>query len=466
MSHPLSFDDDQRFEQYMDALAEAIGHQHRAERLRGYCTGLLLPGARKSIEPIAARLAPDRARIMHQNLHHFIADGAWSDAAVLAAVRAQVLPSLVKHGPIRFSIVDDTGMPKKGTHSVGVARQYCGELGKVDNCQVLVSLSVANDAACLPVAARLYLPEAWAEDVERRGTVGVPLDVSFLTKPAIALEQIRHAHASGVPLGVVLADEAYGANPPFRRGVAALGLAYALGVPSSLRVYPPRDGRRARCWPDQDGNRSVRDLAGRLPRSRWRWITWRDGTGRDLTSRFARIRVRVAPTSNGTGKDEGEQTLLIEWPVGEPDPLGYWLVTLPSHTALEAVVNTAKGRWWIEQGYRDLKQEVGLGDFEGRGWRGFHHHVTLTLAAYGFLVMQRCEHGPPAGGRATNLSFPGVPDPANPPLRPERHVASSIATQRRRVIIVLARRLPRCPCCHALPTPQFDRANPIRLVPQ
>ena len=176
--------------------------------------------------------------------------------------------------------------------------------------------------------------------------------------------------------------------------------------------------------------------------------------------------MRVAPTSNGTGKDEGEQTLLIEWPGGEPDPLGYWLVTLPSHTALEAVVNTAKGRWWIEQGYRDLKQEVGLGDFEGRGWRGFHHHVTLTLAAYGFLVMQRCEHGPPAGGRATNLSFPGVPDPANPPLRPERHVASSIATQRRRVIIALARRLPRCPCCHALPTPQFDRANPIRLVPQ
>ena len=182
---------------------------------------------------------------------------------------------------------------------------------------------------------------------------------------------------------------------------------------------------------------------------------------------------RPAPTAGG---GDG-RSLLVQQPLraahrpredpgGEPDPLGYWQVTLPSHTALEAVVNTAKGRWWIEQGYRDLKQEVGLGDFEGRGWRGFHHHVTLTLAAYGFLVMQRCEHGPPAGGRATNLSFPGVPDPANPPLRPERHVASSIATQRRRVIIALARRLPRCPCCHALPTPQFDRANPIRLVPQ
>jgi SRSO17 transposase len=155
MKFSSSFNDDQRFEHYLDALAEAIGQGPRAERLRGYCTGLLLPGVRKSIEPMAARLGPDRARSLHQSLHHFIADGAWSDDAVLAAVRTQVLPSIVAHGPIRFAIVDDTGMPKKGKHSVGVARQYCGEVGKVDNCQVLVSLSVANDTACLPIAAAL-----------------------------------------------------------------------------------------------------------------------------------------------------------------------------------------------------------------------------------------------------------------------------------------------------------------------
>ncbi len=465
MKFSSSFNDDQRFEHYLDALAEAIGQGPRAERLRGYCTGLLLPGVRKSIEPMAARLGPDRARSLHQSLHHFIADGAWSDDAVLAAVRTQVLPSMVAHGPIRFAIVDDTGMPKKGKHSVGVARQYCGEVGKVDNCQVLVSLSVANDTACLPIAAALYLPETWAEDFERRAVVGVPLDVGFRTKPAIALDQIRHAHASGVPLGVVLADEAYGANPAFRRGVAALGLPSALGVPSSLRVHPPRDGRRARCWPNADETLAVRALAGRLPRSRWRWVTWRDGTGSgDLTSRVAMIRVRVAPISAGTGSDEGEQTLLIEWPVGEPDPLGYWLVTLPAHTPLATVVNIAKGRWWIEQNYRELKQEVGLGDFEGRGWRGFHHHVTLTIAAYGFLIRQRCEQGPPVGGQATNLFFPDVPDPANPPLRPQRHVAHSIATQRHRMMVALARRLPRCPCCHVQHPPRPPATPIVRMT--
>ena len=201
-------------------------------------------------------------------------------------------------------------------------------------------------------------------------------------QPSIALELIGQALAGGVPPGMVLADEVYGSTAEFRRGVAGLGLDYALAVRSTTQVSPPCSGRRAR---HQDGPVSVRALAARLPA--WRWITWREGSGPDLTGRFATARV----------EHEGERTLLVEWPVGDSDPVGYWLVTLPRHTPVEAVVAAAKDRWWIEQGYRDLKQEVGLGDYEGRG---FHRHVTLTLAAYGFLVMRRCQTFPPEVGPA------------------------------------------------------------------
>src|SRR4051812_46817203 len=193
---------------------------------------------------------------------------------------------------------------------------------------------------------------------------------------------------------------------------------------------PPSGGgrRRARLWRGQEAALTVRALTGRLPRPAWRWVSWREGSGPALTGRFAQARVRV-----GRDGGEGEQTLLVEWPVGERDPLGYWLVTLAAGTPLVTVVATAKGRWWVEQGDRDLKQEVGLGAYEGRGWRGFHHHVTLTLAAYGFLVLRRCQQPPPAGGRAGVLAFPVVEDPAHPPLRPERHAPASIPTMRRRL---------------------------------
>ena len=240
--HSLLTEDEAAFEGYLDTLAAALHHRSRKQPLRDDCTGLLLPEGRKSMEPMAARLAPARTRTMHKTLLNFVSEGAWSDEAVLAAMRSQVLPAMQAHGPLRFWIVDESGMPKKGKHSVGVARQYCGEVGKVDNCQVLVSLSVANEAACLPLAARLYLPEAWAVDEERRSKVGVPLDVVFQSKPALALEQIRAAHAAGVPPGVVLADEVYGSTASFRQGVSALGLDYAAAV----RATTPAAGQAAR----------------------------------------------------------------------------------------------------------------------------------------------------------------------------------------------------------------------------
>src|SRR3954462_6252032 len=252
MSDDITLSDDERaFEDYLDSLSAALQHGSRERPLRAYCTGLLLPDGRKSVEPMAARLAPARTRTM-KPLLNFVSEGAWSDEAVLAAMRRQVLPAIQARGPLRFWIVDESGMPKKGDQSVGVARQYCGEGGKIDNCQVIGSLSVANDVACLPIAARLYLPEAWAHDAERRAKAGVPLDVAFQPKPAIALEQIRAAHGAGVPPGIVLADEVYGSTATFRRGVAALGLDYAVAGRAAIEVGPPRHERRARFWQQRD----------------------------------------------------------------------------------------------------------------------------------------------------------------------------------------------------------------------
>src|SRR5690242_21260928 len=227
-----------RFQAYLSALSEVIGHADRIDPLRRYCTGLLLPGERKSVEPMAAKLDPLQVPATHQSLHHFVAKAPWSDAAVLAAVREQVLPALTRHGPITAWILDDTGVPKKGTHSVGVARQYCGQLGKQDNCQVAVTLSVANDAASLPIAYRLYLPEPWASDRARRRRAGVPEELGFLPKPEIALEQVTAAVEQGVPVGVVLADAAYGNDSKFRQGLEALGLQYVLGIQSTTTVGP------------------------------------------------------------------------------------------------------------------------------------------------------------------------------------------------------------------------------------
>src|SRR3712207_2629011 len=222
---------EERFAAYLDAIAAVLGHSRRAAAARAYCTGLLLPGERKSVEPMAARLAPARVQAQHQSLHHVVAQAEWDDAALLRAVREWVLPAIERHGPIRYWIIDDTGFPKQGRHSVGVARQYCGQLGKQDNCQVAVTLAVANENASPPIAYRLYLPEVWANDPARRAKAGVPDEIAFRTKPGIALAQIRRAVGQGVPAGVVvLADAGYGIDTEFRTELTTLGLRYVVGV--------------------------------------------------------------------------------------------------------------------------------------------------------------------------------------------------------------------------------------------
>lgn len=389
------------FDRYMAHLSEGLGYATRHEGLRDYCGGLMLPIERKSVEPLAAHADPRNVRAKHQALHHFVANARWSDRMLLDRVRGYVEPHLgLGHGA--FWIVDDTGHPKCGRHSVGVARQYCGQLGKQDNCQVAVSLSLATAEASVPVDYQLYLPEAWAADRKRRRTVGVPDTVEFATKPQIALAQIRAAKQRGVPQGIVLADAAYGGNTAFREGLNELKLSYAVGVSSTLTVWaagaaplPPAPyqgrGRVATRLRRAPGHApvSVKDLAFALKRSAWRRVAWREGTNQSLSSRFARVRVRAAHRDYLRDELREEEWLLIEWPQGEAEPTKYWLSNLPADISITRLVDTAKMRWRIEHDYHELKQEFGLSHYEGRGWLGFHHHATLCIAAYGFLTAQR-----------------------------------------------------------------------------
>jgi SRSO17 transposase len=395
--------------------------------LKNYCKGLLLPGERKSIEPMAARLDAENTQAMRQSLHHLVAKAPWSDDLVLEQVRHSVLPAMQKHGPVVAWIVDDTGFPKKGKHSVGVARQYCGQVGKQDNCRVAVSLSVATWSSSLPIAYRLYLPKEWAEDSERREKTEVPEEVEFQTKPAIALDQVRAAVAANLNRGVVLADAAYGINTEFRDGLTELNLQYVMGVQSSMTVWEPGKqplpakrrgimGRPPRLLQRSTDHQpvTVKQLAMSLPPTAFREITWREGTDRKLQSRFAAVRVRAAHRDYEQAEPHPEEWLLIEWPRGEKEPTKYWVSTLPPTTKLKALIKMAKHRWIIERDYEELKQELGLGHFEGRNWRGFHHHATLCIAAYGFLVAERNRFSPSA--RTGHLGFI-APRPA-PDFRP------------------------------------------------
>src|SRR6188508_3414316 len=328
----MSEDRQERFAAYVEALAEVIGHADRVEPLRDYCLGLLLPGERKSVEPIAAVTAPARVSAKHQSLLHFVANAPWSDERVLSRIQELILPIIEGSGAIEAWIVDDTGFPKKGRHSVGVARQYCGQLGKQENCQVAVTLSVANEHASLPVAFELYLPEDWAGDPGRRARAGVPPDLPFRTKPRIALGQIRRALADGVPPGVVLGDAGYGIDTDSRTALTALALPYVLGVQSTVGVWPPGHGpwspkpwsgrgRPPKLWRRDAEHQPVtaKDLALTLPPSAWQTVSWREGRSGELEGRFAAVRVRPSHRDYWRAEPHAEEWLLIEWPEGKKE---------------------------------------------------------------------------------------------------------------------------------------------------
>ena len=399
-----------RFREYVERLTVAVGHADRHAPMRAYLTGLCLPGERKSIEPMAARVDPRHVRARHQSMHHFVANAPWEAAAVLRVARDWVLAPMAHHGPIAAWIVDDTAFPKKGRHSVGVARQYCGVLGKQENCQVAVSVSVANEAVSVPVAYRLYLPESWARDRRRRRAAGVPEDLEFQPKWQIALAQIRALPADGLPRVPVVADAGYGDTTEFREALTTAGIPYVVGVKGDTTVWrpgqaplPPKLGRGGRGRPSIRVRRtprhrpvSLKILAAELPAAAWHAVTWREGTRGAMRSRFARVRVRPAHRDQQRSEPRPEEGLLIEWPRGEPEPTKYWLATLPETMPLSELVRLAKLRWRIERDYQELKDELGLDHFEGRGWRGFHHHGALCTAAYAFLAAERARFSPPA----------------------------------------------------------------------
>ena len=430
-------DSEARFSAYIEYLSGCLGHADRAAPFRSYCTGLLLPGDRKSVEPMAARLSPARTSAEHQSLLHFVGQSPWDEKALLRAVRAAVLPVMTARRPIEAWIVDDTAFPKKGRHSVGVGRQYCGQLGKQDNCQVAVSLSLASCEASLPVAWQLYLPEAWAADGARRRKAKVPEGIGFQTKPEIALGQIEAALAEGLAEGVVLADAGYGNASAFRDGLAELGLEFVVGVsetatvwlPGMTPVVRPSRGRgprpkRLRRGGDAAPVEQVAALTKSLPAEAWREVSWREGSAEVLASRFAALRIHPAQGDHRRSAPRPEHWLLAEWPRDEAGPSKFWFSNLPADTPIERLVFLAKLRWLIERDYLELKQELGLGHYEGRGWPGFHHHGALCIAAYGFLLAEKAAIPPSAKETARLVQAPELPAGHRPRGSPDPNRAT------------------------------------------
>ena len=381
----------QRLESYFQRIGEVLGNESRRGSFALYAMGLLGDAERKSIEPIAARACPDPAKIeaVHQRLLHFAVDSKWSDRDVRREAAQYALEVMTQREPVEAWIVDDTGFLKQGTHSVGVQRQYTGSAGKITNCQVGVSLSIATRTEHLPIDFELYLPTSWANSPERRQEARLPPEVTFKTKPQLALEMIMRAMEQRVPPGVVLADTAYGSSSEFRQGIRALGLHYAVAVYSHTTVH----------LLDEEGNPrdealSASELATRIhQQGGFRRCTWRKGTREDLSARFALRRVIAA----GVPQREQEPLwLLIEWRDGEPEPANYFLISLPERRTKKQLIRLVMQRWRTERVYEDLKGELGLDHYEGRRFPGWHHHVSVVLCCYAFIIAERVRRFPPS----------------------------------------------------------------------
>jgi SRSO17 transposase len=381
----------QRLESYFQRIGEVLGNESRRGSFALYAMGLLGDAERKSIEPIAARACPDPAKIdaVHQRLLHFAVDSKWSDREVRREAAQYALEEMTQREPVEAWIVDDTGFLKQGTHSVGVQRQYTGSAGKITNCQVGVSLSIATGTEHLPIDFELYLPTSWTDNPERRQEARIPPEVTFKTKPQLALEMITRAMQQRIPPGVVLGDTAYGSSSEFRQGVRSLGLHYAVAVYAHTTVH----------LLDEEGNPrgealSVSELAARIhEQGGFRRCTWRKGTREDLSARFALRRVIAA----GVPKREQEPLwLLIEWRDGEPEPANYFLISQPGRPTKKQLIRLVMQRWRTERVYEDLKGELGLDHYEGRRFPGWHHHVSVALCCYAFILAERVRRFPPS----------------------------------------------------------------------
>jgi SRSO17 transposase len=399
-------------------VAPFLARLRRAEQRHWapvYLQGLLGPGERKSIEPMAARVAPGDV----QQLHHFISTSPWR-CEPLEEELVRAADPLVG-GPDAVLVIDDTALVKQGRHSVGVARQYCGQLGKKANCQALVSLTLARAEVPVCVGLRLFLPRAWAEDAARRTRAGVPEAVLGRPKWQIALDELDRIRVAGARFGCVLADAEYGKAADFRHGLSDRGLTWAVGILPNQKVYPAdvviapaairATGRRPKHPVPSVKSQSAQALFAVLPDEEWRTIFWRRGTKGDLKAEFAAFRIRVAdgPVMSGAQHLPGDAA----WLVCERRASGerkYYLTNHTEDVALERLAALIKSRWVCEQAHQQMKEELGLDHFEGRSWLGLHHHVLMTMLAFAFLQHLRLggkNHGQ-HGAAASSVSAAGA----------------------------------------------------------
>lgn len=409
---------DEALGEFLKPFVALLGHKKRRQMCPVYVAGLIGPGERKSMQPMAERLGPAR----YDRFHHFISDGLWTEAP-LEAELAHTANRLVG-GADAVLVIDDTSLPKKGSHSVGVAPQYASMLGKRANCQTLVSVTLARDEVPVALGLRLFLPESWTRDVERMVAAGVPEPFQApRSKPEIALQEIDRVMALGVRFGLVLADAGYGLSASFRQGLSARGLTWAVGIPKHQKVYPddvalvfPVSGRgrpRKNQIPDQLSVSAETVLAG----ARWRKVSWRRGTRGPLSARFTACRIRIADGPPQRIHDKGQQHMPGEeaWLVGEWRASGerkYYLSNLPAGASLKKLAAAIKARWVCEQAHQQMKEELGLDHFEGRSWRGLHRHALMTMIAYAFLQHRRLEQ---ALGEKKPAEGPATADPASGP---------------------------------------------------
>jgi SRSO17 transposase len=401
MQYQLNAAGEGRLAEFVERIGDVLGHENRRASFAIYAFGLLGDGERKSVEPIAARACPDPKKVdaFHQKLLHFVSVSEWSDLDVRREAVRYALPAIARHDPINAWILDDTGMLKQGSHSVGVQRQYTGSAGKIANCQIAVSLTVATRRDHLPIDFDLFLPRTWTDDPKRRKEAQIPKNIRFRAKPQIGLDMIRRAIEADIPRGTVLADSAYGSSANFRRSLRELGLHYGVGVKTNTKVWRT-DNLGKRC-----GSKiGVKDLAAQASKKSVRRITWKEGTRGRLSARFAFWRV-VPCRADGIHPDLREIVWLIaEWEDGTKDPK-FHLCSLPRETRRKQLVRIIKQRWRTERAYEDLKGELGFDHFEGRRYRGWQHHVSAVLCCYAFIEAERSRaFSPSAGGEEADSS--------------------------------------------------------------
>jgi SRSO17 transposase len=393
---------------FLDDVVGTMGHPRRRRWCDAYVRGVLLDGHRKSVEPMASRLKliEQGAEDYEQALQQFLNQSPWDERKVLDGMQSWIARQFGRDG---YLIIDDTGFPKQGHHSVGVARQYTGTLGKVASCQVAVTLQLATGREVVGLDAKLYLPEGWTKEEDRMTEAGVPDAVGYQPKWQLALAMLRRAVAQGFR-GIVLADSLFGTVTEFREQLVADGRTYCVGIDSTLKVIaadadlgpvPKHSG------PGRPPTRPLKVRAGAKSPSVKHWaldhaadfrpVTWREGSKGNMTGRFAAWRVRPAHKLSAGKEPLAACWLLVEWPADATQPAKYFFSSLPPTTNLKRLVAVAKSRWWIEHSYRELKDELGLDHFEGRSWRGWHHHVVLVLMAYAFLQDIRRRRGKKGG---------------------------------------------------------------------